>query len=306
MTKLALLKKVSFNVNDPNISQYLADKVTFYDFDGTINLFHKIHELIVLSQNNEQAGRMIEILNCDYDEQYLIQAFYLENGQTDVHENIVLVKRQINPNDNYVYATEPELAENDNFIHADIKIQDIEKILLRKFKNSGVLVKDDDTIQNINYTVTYNHEDNTGFLNITDCQNILQKPTQIKFINVPSIIKAHEKEELTPEQFSQLLSDKVAESGATYFYTQREFGLGLFNCFCPLFGQTQNNIITKLLAENAYGDSYIGLENHLNDDTRILPLDIVMLNKILKLLDDKNFKLKNGIFCNLFYELSDY
>ncbi len=294
MTKLALLKKVSFAVTNTNIGLHLSDKVSFHEFNGTIQLFRKINELL--------GNGMVEILNCDYDETYLMQAFYLENMNDDVYENIIITKRKINQNDQYVYTTEPELLVKDDFEHVDITMTDIERIMLRKCSTSGVQIEDNGTMTNINYNIVYDNDLHTGTLSVT----INGYSQSLKFLNYPSLVKLHERDNLTSEQFSKAVSDKVVESQAQYFYTQKEFGLGLFNCYCPLFGHEKNEIMSKLLSENISGTSYIGLENHLNEDSRIMSLDTTMVNKILKFMSTTGFKQKNGIFCNIYYELSNF
>lgn len=294
MTKLALLKKVSFNVTDSNVSLYLADKLSFHEFNGTIDLFQKINSLL--------GNGMVEILNCDYDETYLMQAFFLENTEEDVYENIIITKRKINKNDNYIYTTDKELRTNDQFEHHDVTIEDIERVILRKYQINGVQIEDNGTMTDIKYNITYNHEEHTGNLNVT----IDGYSQSLKFINYPSLVKIHEKDNLTSEQFSKMVSDKIIDTNAQYFYTQKEFGLGLLNCYCPLFGHEKNEIMSKLLSENICGTSYLGLENHLNDDNRVIPLNSVMIDKILKFMSTPNFKQKNGSFCNIFYELSDF
>lgn len=297
MPKLALLKKVSFGPTNSNISLYLSDKVSFHEFDGTVQLFHKINKLL--------GNGMIEILNCDYDEKYLMQAFYLENTQDELYENIVITKRLINENDNYIYTTEPELLIKDTFTHVDVTFEDIERIMLRKNSSNGVQMGDNNIVSNINYTISYNHDLHTGTLNIINTTDTVNT-VQLKFLNYPSLIKQFEKDNLTSEQLSKLVSDKISELGCEYFYTQKEFGLGLLNCYCPLFGHTKNEFMSQLLSENICGTSYVGLENNLNEDNRILPLNNKMISKILNFLSVNNYKQKNRIFCNIFYELSDF
>lgn len=296
MPSLALLKNVSFNIKNSDVKSYLSDKLTFHKFENTISLFHKIHELL--------GNGIIEILNCDYDEKYLIQAFYFENNDNDVYDNFLLVKRKINQNDNYVYTTESELLQNDIFEHHDVTHDDIEKLMLRKLYNCGVVVNENSELENMHYSVTYDHENHTGILNVTSNSNTYN----FKFLNVPSLIKYHEKDDLEPEQFSKVLSDKVLETKSDFFYTQKDFGLGLLNCYCPIYGQSKNETMSKLMTEDSYGKCFIGLENHLNDDSRILPLNVETTNKILKFLSTSStdFKQKNNVFCNVFYELDNF
>lgn len=290
MTKFALLENVSFSVENPNIENYIKDKITFHDFTGSIDLFKKIHQIF--------GNKMLDVLNFDYNEKFLIQAFFHENEDT-IYDKILLVKREINDNDFYIYTNEKDLLENDIFIHHDVTLNDITTVMLRKYHNYGVFINETGDITDINYTVTYNNTENTGVLVITKSN----ETSTIKFLDIPSLMKKHEKDNLTSEQFTKLVLDKTNSSGATYFHTQKDFCMGIFNVYSPVYGLEKNIKLSTLLGEDAFGHVYLGLENHLNSDSRILHLNSDLINKILKLVTIKDFKQKNPSFCNIFYEL---
>lgn len=294
--KLALLKKVSFNVTDENIQLYLSDKVSFHKFDGTLNLFHKINELL--------GNNMLEVINCYYDEQYLIQAFYIENTSTDVHENIVFVKRLILEQDSYTYigVTPETLQKSDQFVYTDIQICDIEVILRKKYANDGVMVGDDGSIIDVSYTTTYDKDNHTGTLTT----KINNETNVLKYINVSALVNKNEGSILSSEQFAEMLEKKIEDEKCNCFYLQKDFKMGLLNCYSPIVGNVKNEILSKLIGDQMYGNIMVGLENHLNDDNRILSLNSSVFKKIINLCSctDENFKPKNELFCNIFYEIS--
>lgn len=293
MAKLALLKKVSFAISNENILLYLADKVTFHEFNGTIEMMYKIHELL--------GGGMIEVLNCDYTEKYLTQAFYPENSRDDVHDNIVLIKREINEIDNYAYPTAKDIEDNgDPYIHVDVTFLDIENMLIKKTKHCGVEVCTNGDMNNITYTFDYDAESFRGTLKYVDENGTNYSKC---FLNVPKLVNSHEK--LSQEQFNEVMQIKVNEINPDYFYTQRDVGIGLLNCFCPTYGEDKNSIMEKIMSEQVYGNSIVGFENHLNDDSRILDLDSSLFAKLLKFLETPDFKQKNTSFCNVYYELKN-
>ena len=67
----------------------------------------------------------------------------------------------------------------------------------------------------------------------------------------------------------------------------------------------KNDTISKLIGDEIYGDVVVGLENNLNDDSRILNLDKGLFDKIIKLTQIEKFAPKNQYFCNIYKELLD-
>lgn len=297
MAKLALLKKVSFDISEKHVKLYLSDKVSFHEFGGTLDLFHKIN--VILGNN------MLEVQNCDYDEKYLIQAFYIENSEGDLYENIVLVKREILPNDSYTYigVTADTLLENgDNFCFVDVTFSDIETILKRKMLNKGIIVKSSGEIENITYLIKYDKETESGTIVVSS-----QEQTKtFTYLNVPAVANKYENKELSESEFRTILEEKIQSGNCDCFYSQVDFKMGLLNCYSPSTGLEKNEVMSKLVGDTLYGDIVVGLENYLNDDSRILDLDSNTFKKIVDLSSDKHkyHKNLNTLFCNIFYELA--
>ena len=125
MPLFAHLTKIALNDKTHNMN----DDVSFIEFNGTIDLFKKIHDIF--------GDQMVDVLNCHYDDKYLIQGFYIysEEGQ---HDDFVLVKRLLNDNDQYVYTAELELRQNDEFIHENGKndqANNSSESLIKKIEN---------------------------------------------------------------------------------------------------------------------------------------------------------------------------
>lgn len=299
----ALLKNVSFNVTMSNISLYLNDKISFHEFNNTLELFNKIHEIL--------GNKMVEVLNCYYDDKYLIQAFYLENLSNDNYEHIILVKRYINENDSYTYlgVDSVSLQTVDDFKYMNMEFNDVKNILKNKTKNKGVLVRDSGELYNVDYKIITNPNRNNKTISNDDISgeivvNGIHCAKSIKYINIPVLLNIYEKDNLSEEQFANLILTKMNETGSTHYYMQHKFDLGILNCYCNAYGQTLNSIISSILKDNIYGDVLVCLENHLNDDSRILDLNIETFNGIIKIMSKKNFEQKNKLFCNIFYELA--
>lgn len=298
MTKFALLKQFSFGLTDESENQnQLNNKITFDEFDSTLNLFNKMHEIF--------GNNMIEVQNCSYDDKYLIQAFFIEDNECLVHNNIILVKRQINQNDSYTYIGFLENDKRtDNFIYVDIEISDIEKILKRKSELSYVIVKTNGEIENVKCKVEQSDQrDQIGKITIIKHNN--QKKT-FKFLNIPSLCnsEANNKSENVGNMITEKIEKMTMDNKLDFYYSQHSFCMGLLNCYSPIFGTEPNNKISKLFGNNFYGDILIGLENNLNDEERLLDIDDILFSKIEKIFSNQKFNRKNELFCNLYYELA--
>lgn len=176
--------------------------------------------------------------------------------------------------------------------------------MLRMYKNNGVFVYANNKMTDIRYSTDFDHETFTGNINV-EYLNDSNNSEQIKFLNIPSLVKHYEREQITPEEFQTILSNKINESGCEYLYTQKDFEMGIFNCYCPIYGLDKNDIMSKIMNDEVFGDSIICLENNLNDDSRILSINSDLLTKILKYLSNTNHSNKNKVFCNIYYELCD-
>lgn len=301
MTKFALLKNVSFNFSETDVlsneflESCLDGKVFFHEFEGTTDLFEKIHT---------HLGKcMVEILNCKYNETHLLQAFYPENTPGEVHENLVIVKRKINENDSYTFLEfDYSNPSTDIYTYCDVLLIDIIDILNSKYNHKGVIVHSDNSINNIIFYDKYNKETYSGELKITKSNGSVDT---YKYISINSIVSKHENDNLSPEDFSKVIQEHIDRTESNYLYAQRDFGLGILNCYYQMIGIMKNDTISKLIGDEIYGDVVVGLENNLNDDSRILNLDKGLFDKIIKLTQIENFAPKNQYFCNIYKELLD-
>jgi hypothetical protein len=295
MVKLALLKDVSFKIENSDIKSHLEGKVSFIEFDGTIDLFHKIHDVF--------SGYVVDIINCHYDDTYLIQGFSISKNTEKTHGNYFLVKRKINSPDQYVYTSENELKENDTFEHVDIEMEDIENILINIYCNKCVQVDPNGELTDLIYKVDYDDKI-TGTFSILDKEYTTIE--SFKFIDMEYFLSFQKANNLNETQYSKLMSDVIIEHSIKYLYLRKQFELGLFDCYCPVMCDEKNIILTELFKDTISGKCYVGLENDLEDDLKALHFDKNVFNKLLNFLKSTNKKPKNNLFKNIFYELKDY
>lgn len=297
MTKLGLLNQVSFSAThmQDNLNT-LHENITFLEFNGTLDLFHKINEIL--------GNNMIEVQNCSYDEKYLIQAFVTENNVSNVHDKIILVKRLINDNDSYTFLgyDSESLKNKDDFTYLDIEKSDVELILKRKSSLKYVIVTMDGKLENVECSISQ-EDKNIG--NITIIKSDSNKKS-FKFINIPCLCSDDDNKK-TPEETNDIITKKIENITATnqidFYYSQHSFCMGILNCYSPMFGIEKNERVSNLFGVDFYGDILIGLENNLNDDDRLLDIDDVLFNKIEKIFNKSNPNTKNKLYCNIYYEL---
>jgi len=298
MYKFALLRNVSFNfsksmstLTSDVVREYLNDKLEFVSFNNSKELFASLQEIF--------GKGIYEIINCYYDESVLIQAIFLEENSSENHTKLALVKRLIHENDTYTFL-EFDAAENkDKYRYESITINNIVDVIIDKNLNKGVCVCSNEQIDNIFYS-DKSESNELGTLVVTRNGNVCE----YKYLNLVNIMQEISDKNLTGEQFADILEKKLNDSGANYLYTQKDFGIGVLNCYYQTIGFSKNEIISKLIKEEITGDVILGLENKLNDDSRLLNLTKQTFNKIIKLSQLDNFKVKNEMFCNLYYELA--
>jgi len=299
MAKFALLKNVSFNftdvstISDELLESHLRDKIFFHEFTSTSDLFEKIHLHL--------GNCMVEILNCKYDENNLLQAFYPENTQTEFHENLVIVKRKINENDTYTFiGYDAENLSTDIYTYHDVSINDVYDIFKNKYNYRGIIVHSNEDIEDVIFSDKYDTDTHSGKLNITKCDGT---SNEYKYININSLVSKHEKDNLSEEQFAKVLQNHIDSTESNYLYAQKDFGMGLLNCYYQIIGISKNEIISRLISDDIFGDVIVGLENNLNNDNRLLNLDKTLFNEIVKITKLTDFTPKNEYFCNIYYEL---
>jgi hypothetical protein len=298
MHKFVLLKNVSFNFSNSlndltnnKIEEYLKDKVEFYSFNNSKELFTSIHEIL--------GNGIYENINCYYDNSVLIQAIFFEDNINENYTKLLLVKRKIHDNDTYTFLEFDPSSDTDIYQYDSITPNDIINIIMEKNLNRGIYVHSDKKIDEIVY-FDKTESDQIGTLTIN--HNGVSK--ELKYLNLVNLIKELSEKNISETQFTEILQKKLDESGVEYLYTQKDFGLGLLNCYYQIIGFAKNEIVSNLINEDISGDVIIGLENKLNDDSRLLGLTSETFKQIIKLSKNNKFKVKNEIFCNIYYELS--
>ena len=291
MPLFAHLTKIALNDKTHNMN----DDVSFIEFNGTIDLFKKIHDIF--------GDQMVDVLNCHYDDKYLIQGFYIysEEGQ---HDDFVLVKRLLNDNDQYVYTAELELRQNDEFIHENITFDDINNIFTERYKHNGLLVRADGTINDVISEILPGNTEHEGILRFTNLETseIFTKT----FLNVISLSVEHDQSKNT-EPFENILQEYTHKINPDYLFSKSSFDMGAL----LVFGQTDksitdtttNQIGSKIMSHPIPGDVLVGLESTERNDEKILKLDKNIFSKILDIIGVEGSARKNKTFCNIYYEL---
>ena len=286
MPTFALLKNVSFKFKNTfdclsvNVfKEYLNDKVEYIDFVNTSDLFIKLNSIFLNAGN-------IDVVNCNYDKFHLSQGFCFDNGVDDFYHNFVIVKRKINENDSYTYLHFDDKLP-DPYEYVDITYDDIVSILRNKHVYTGVMIYSSGEIRNTEYINIYDNNTHCGKL-------ILENAQEISYFNMASHFNAS-------DECSDVLSEKINNSNAKYLYTQKNIEICLLNCYSQTEGFVKNEIVSKLFNGDVYGDVFLGLENYLNDDVRLLKLDNLLFEKIMHI--SSSFKQKNSLFFNVYYEL---
>lgn len=186
MGKLAVLKSVSFEgkktfseTTDDVLIKYLEDKVEYYQFDETANLYSIIQEIFGARSN-------IEIANCHYDKNTLIQAFSIDDEQNKFHDNVVLVKRFVLDDDTYTFLEyDQNNPSSDRYKYDDVNLNDIVNILRNKTIINTVNVNCDGVKTN-DQIICLNDTEDVG--------KILIKSTnkEIIYLNLSNIINKNQ------------------------------------------------------------------------------------------------------------------
>lgn len=308
MPKIALLENVSFHVIPNNDSSYdsykkfVEEKIKFIEINNTYDIFSNIKTYFCKDQKIDT----LDIENCVYTKDHVIQGFYAENNDKsiDYYNKIMLVKRKIIADDTYTYfdISDDEKLKNSPYEYLDVTIDDIINIMKSFHSTKGVLVFPSEYMKDIEFTTEYDEETHTGVLRYM----LDNKECSIKYLNLLKLVHMFEDngENVEGSDFHKKIEDKMSEYNASHIYTQCDVRLGILNCYSEFSGTMKNSYVSKIIQNDVYGTAIVGLENHLNNDNRILELSSYTLEKIKKLFTDK-YVSKNKMFCNIFFELEN-
>jgi hypothetical protein len=299
MVKLAILKSVPFEkkndikeLDNEKIKKNIDGKIEFREFNNTLDLLY-------INQEIFGASSYIESSNCYYDSDILIQSYSVDNENTNIHENIVLIKREIIDNDTYNITPRnynPENIDTDIFKYKDIDITDIINIIKQKSIINCVYIDCNNNINDEKILMLNNNED-VGKIILTN------KNKEITYINIANITNKNHKE--TPEKNEETIKEKMNAYCTEYMYAQFDIGLCILNCYCKSFSNKKNKILSDIVQQEIYGDVVVYLQSKLNDDTEsILNSDSKLFNKIINIsLNKTKIKRNNPYFFNIYKEL---
>lgn len=300
MVKLAVLNSVSFDKKERfedldyfKFVNYLEGKVKFEEFEGTLGLFKIIKETFSYIENPD-----IDVDNCYYNKDSLMQAFSINNNNESLHNNIIVVKRKIHKNDTYTFTEFNEAENNDPYIYEDVTMNDIINILQRKSIIKCVIVKDNGEVINDNM-IYLNSNDDVGKIILQ------QNRKEILYLNISNIIIKHTNDNETSNKIDVIIDQKAHAYGANYIFTQIDSGLGILNCFCQSFAKRKNEKMSNLLNYDIFGDTILFLQSNYDNDTdTYLDINIELFNRLYDAVTNKKkIKRENDNFFNVYREL---
>jgi hypothetical protein len=300
MGKLAILKSVSFEIkntfedlSDERVKKYLDDKIEFIDFNDTTELFK-----IVKKTFGENIDADIEVMNCYYDKKIIIQSFSVDNENESLHNNIILVKRSINDNDTYTFSEfDPNKPESDVYNYENMLIEDIIKIIKKKSIINCVDIECNGKIANENI-ILLNQNNDVGKILLHN------KKKEIFYLNMSNIMNKYNSSE--PEnKIDAIIREKTNAYCTSHFFTQIDIGLGILNCYYENSAENKNEVISKLIGHDIYGNAIVFLQSNFDHDTEtFLDLDSDLFNRLFDIItNEKKIKRKNGYFFNIYREL---
>lgn len=303
MVKLAILKSVSFEtkksfseLSDEYIKNYLVDKLNFIDFNNTIELFQ-----IVKNTFQGYIDPDIEVTNCHYDRKSIIQSFIVDNENDLIHNNIILYKRKIGENDTYTFSEyNPFDPESDIYQYEDVTIGDIMNIIKKKSIIKCIDISYDGKLFNENI-ILLNQNDDVGKILLENKKE--DKKREIYYLNMSNIINKYNSE--NENKIDEIIKEKTNAYCTTHFFTQIDIGLGILNCYYENSSEVKNELISKLIGHDIYGNVVVFLQSNFDNDTEtFLDLDIDLFQRLSEtIIGGKKIKRKNGYFFNIYREL---
>lgn len=300
--KFALIENVSFKLlnnfdelRKEKLQSHFDNGVTYHNFSDTIDLFSQMNKIM--------GSNMLELINCSYDKNTVIQSAYIEND-TSLHQKIIFFKRKLRIDDSYTFLEfNPENA--DLYEYEDITRDDLVNILYNKYVHTGIILYSNGYMENIEYTYNENDNDNTyGNITYRRQNDSTHNAKYLHLINIMQNLKDDTPDENVDESlYKEKMEEKMNELQCTHLYNQRDFSLGTFNCYYPIFGEQLNEIMSKLLNDKVYGNVIVTLETRLNNDERLLNLNTTLFESIVKTISVPNFVPKNKHYFNIYHEL---
>lgn len=265
------------------------NKLMFYDIKNTTDMFFCL-------QNIFGEKCQMDVTNCKYDKNFILQSFSVDNIDENIHNNLVIIKRKIKENDTYTFfGFDPNIPESDTFEYVDVTIDDIIDIVRNKSLIPALIIKDNGDIikENILYL---NRNDDVGKILLESGNK------EIYYLNIANIINKHQNSK--EEDIENIIKEKTTAYATNYFFTQISIGLSLFNCFYHSFAETKNETMTNLLQHDIYGDAILFLQNNSDNDTdTVIDLNVELFNKIYDVVVNKHrLQRKNQHFFNIYKE----
>lgn len=300
--KFAVLNSVSLRLENSfesltrdKIRKQIESNINFIDFTNTKDLFSKLHE-------NLGKG-VLEVMNCDYDKNYLTQGLYFEND-IDMYKKLALVKRKIKQNDSYTFLDfDPKNPDDEKYEYISINIEDIVELFRNKYVHAGIIVTYDGIFKQIEYIDLDDSDKQKGKI----IYKLNDSDIEINYLNFVNVIQELHEKQTSISNIDKYLHEKIEELNIDHMYSKKDFAIGVFSCYIQTKSLYQNEIISKLFKDCIFGNVIIGLETKHHNDVRSLKLTPELFKQILNFINvndgNKKYKPKNIDFFNIFNEL---
>lgn len=274
---------IDYNID--NIKKYI--EIETYAITNTINLFETIKNVLMVKD-----GDSITVANILYTDTILYQVFNVRNIILD---GGLIVKRKLLKDDNYTFITFD--IKDDKYEYLDITTDDIYHIVASQFVNNGLYITTTDEIIETKF-INYLYEKDVCKYQVT-MNNLTQ---DIKYINIINVIINNKDQN---KEIDKLINELFVENNdIKHIFTQHHIGVGILSCLAEQVGKNKNNIISKILGDNIYGNVFISLADDNPNSSRNINLTKDLFNKIMNSTKNlsQNMVRKNKNFCNVYLE----
>jgi hypothetical protein len=324
MVKIAIVKNMTFNIKfsifddyDKIINDYLKDRIEYHKIDTSEDLINIVRKHLLPDETNP-----IEELQCVYDNNqlinYIVKKSELMSNNSEM-DCVIFYKRSIIENDTYKFAP------NIDYNYQNMYYSDIYNILKRKHICSGLIIKPDNEILEIEFDHVY-LENYIGVLNYK-----LGESKTIKYLDPANVfndeVLSNKDVENAADYYEALnanksppkidssvnieLAKQIQNNDVEWILSQRETTFGIFNCFYTYRGNEYNPIMSRFLRTDVRGEFIISMFKHSSVSNQDTPIcitkeifeNLLSLEKIDIQCSNKNFY---NFYCELNYNLDKF
>ena len=159
-----------------------------------------------------------------------------------------------------------------------------------QYVNKGLYVTEDGDVQETEYI---NMLDDSEVCDYNVKMN--NEMRKIKYINLANLVAQKKKIDVACDNNKNI----------KYLYSQHFLGVGVLMCVSDIGGKKKNEIMSKLIGSDVYGNAYVGLLDNNASMPNIIDLTQKLFDKLINttVYLDNTFQAKNKVFCNIYAEL---